>query len=417
MKTANLCKRWMLLLAITQLIGQLIAEERAPEVKLRPVKVRVVDESGVPVIGVRIHRSVWTDAKFPPNADFNTDDRGETTFEVPEQVSILRLWASKQNHVPMFANFDAREMGGDPVPKDYTFTLYRGTVIGGFIRDELGTLIPGAKVEVSINSRDSSGTGIAVVSHWLAEGNDGCISDKNGFWSLHNVPPGSDWEISLRLQHAEHVSDQDWRSLRKGSLYTLAQLRDQTAETVMESGVRVTGTITGPDGQPVPKALVIWGDKPYHNTNQQEVWADAKGHYKLPPLVAGPTMLTVVAEGFAPELKLVELATRDQVENVSLRAGKTVTFRFLDAAGNPIPQVRVNITRWRDKESLFNWRHSNVPYSKIPDQADDQGIYSWTWAPDDEVEYLFGKNGYEMNRDLQFGPGTHELILQEQAAP
>lgn len=383
----------------------------APEIKVRPVRVRVVDESGAPLAGVEIHRSVWTEAKFPPNADFMTGADGWVSFEVPEQVSIFRLWASMKDHVPMFANFDARMLGRDPVPSEHTFKLAKGTTIGGFVVDDIGAPITQARVEVEIQSRDSGGKGEAVVNRWLATGADAIITDEHGFWAVSNVPAGTDWKIGLRATHPEHVSDVDYRGGR-GLPISLAQLRDQSHKLVMERGVKVSGTITSPEGKPVAGALVIWGDTPYHNTNIQEALTDEAGRYHLPPLRAVRTPLTVVAEGHCPVLTEVELSGRTLEKSFLLRPGRTVTFRFVDAAGNPVPKAQVNITKWRERETLFNWRHSNVPYSKIPDRADDAGVYVWKWAPDDVVEFMFSKKGYLTERERVFGPGTHDIVLQ-----
>ncbi len=406
-----------ILIAMAHLLPHPVAAEEVPAAT-RPLTVRVIDESGAPIPGAKIHSGVWTNAKFPPNSDYTTDAQGSTTFQLPAQVRILRLWASAKGRVPMFANFDAGQLGGDPVPKDFTFTLAEGTTIGGFIHDDIGAPILGAKVEVCLDSRENGrgGIGEPVVNKWLAEGDDCCYTDEHGFWALNNVPAGPDWRIGLRLQHPDHVGDQEWRGMQ-GPPFSLQQFRDQTATTVMQTGVRVTGTVTGADGKAVPKALVIWGDKPYHNSNVQEAFADDSGRFRLPPLLPGKTLLTVIAPGHSPLLKEIQLTAKTHTEDLQLQPGKTVTFRFVDAAGKPVPKVLVNITGWRGKETLFNWRHPNVPYSQIPDQANEQGIYTWTWAPDDAVDYLFGKKGSKWTQRPTFAPGEHEVIVTAPAAP
>jgi hypothetical protein len=190
------------------------------------------------------------------------------------------------------------------------------------------------------------------------------------------------------------------------------QLRAQTLAVGMETGVQVSGTIKDPTGKPVSGAMVVWGDRPYHNSNVQEAFTDKDGRYRLPPLTEGNTTLTIVAPGFSPELKPVRLLTPGITADFRLRAGQTTVFRFVDANGKPVPQVTINIARWRDMESLFNWRHPNVPYSKIPDRSDENGRYEWTWAPDDAVEFFFSKEGYlSKGEGLSFGPGTHEVTL------
>ncbi|MBL9132143.1 MAG: carboxypeptidase regulatory-like domain-containing protein [Verrucomicrobiaceae bacterium] len=410
------CLSHAALLAVSLTSASLRAQQTAqPDTKpvpTRQVTVRVVDAAGGFISGARIHRSVWSDSKFPPNADFDTELNGEAVFDVPEDATILRLWASKAEHVPMFANFDARELKEGIIPVEYTFTLVKGTRIGGVVRDEKGAPIAGAKVEVSVDSRDTGGKGEAVVNRWLAEGKASVTTDAQGRWTLTNAPAGDHWEIGVRLRHAGHISDAEWRTTRRGATHTLAQLRALEASFVMESGVRISGTVNGPDGGPVARALVIWGDRPYHNTHEQEVFTNDQGRYELPAQPPGPNLLTIVAQGFAPQLKAVDFSKTGQVEDFQLAKGKTVTFRFVDQDGQPVPKAAVNITGWREHETLFNWRHSNVPYSKIPDRADDNGIYTWTWAPDDPVEYLLGQKGYKEVRGMSFEPGTHTITLR-----
>ena len=59
----------------------------------------------------------------------------------------------------------------------------------------------------------------------------------------------------------------------------------------------------------------------------------------------------------------------------------------------PVPPVGVDIASVA-RESLHNMKTLNVLDTKIPRKADDQGIYEWTWAPDDAVKLRFGKEGY-----------------------
>lgn len=155
----------------------------------------------------------------------------------------------------------------------------------------------------------------------------------------------------------------------------------------------------------------------YHNSNVPEAFADDSARFRLPPLLPGKTLLTVIAPGHSPLLKEIQLTAKTHTEDLQLQPGKTVTFRFVDAAGKPVPKVLVNITGWRGKETLFNWRNPYVPYSQIPDEANDQGIYTWTWTPDDAVDYLFGKKGSKWTQRPTFTPGEHEIIVDAPSVP
>ena len=97
-----------------------------------------------------------------------------------------------------------------------------------------------------------------------------------------------------------------------------------------------------------------------------------------------------------------------------LKPGKTLRLLFVDDSGKPVPEVGVVIAGWRDGKSLYNHKHPNVLGTRIPTKADKNGIYEWSWAPADQVEYAFGKGGY---RDVWNEPYTadgteHEVKLR-----
>ncbi len=56
----------------------------------------------------------------------------------------------------------------------------------------------------------------------------------------------------------------------------------------------------------------------------------------------------------------------------------------------------MGIEGWHGIKSLYNIKHDYyVIDTKIPDKADKNGVYEWTWAPRDQVFYNFWKKGYE----------------------
>ena len=64
-----------------------------------------------------------------------------------------------------------------------------------------------------------------------------------------------------------------------------------------------------------------------------------------------------------------------------------------------MPDVRVYTQSWRGKETLLR-RNSGALKSAIPDKTQN-GVYEWTWAPDDPVTYQF----IPQNTDRQFAKG------------
>ena len=118
----------------------------------RSILIHVVGPDGKPMAGVNIYRSVATRKPVDaPNMDQVTDERGEARFDVPETTYIYRLWARARGHVPLFAHWEEEDDPEETLPREFTFRLERGTVIGGVIRNQAGQPIQGATVEVSLD--------------------------------------------------------------------------------------------------------------------------------------------------------------------------------------------------------------------------------------------------------------------------
>jgi thiol-disulfide isomerase/thioredoxin/uncharacterized GH25 family protein len=99
-----------------------------------------------------------------------------------------------------------------------------------------------------------------------------------------------------------------------------------------------------------------------------------------------------------PESTKVEIAPGMGPFDFRLGTGKELRVRFVDRSGAPVPGVYVMVDRWRGGEALYNVRHPNVLDTRIPNRADDAGIYLWPWAPGDAVTYRFSKGGFAEQR-------------------
>lgn len=390
----------------------------SPQVKAdkpadRVIRVRVAGPDDRPITGARIHAGIWTKEPFKHNWDYVTDARGQAAVALPRTLSILRLWASAEGRVPLFAHWESQEIQADPnaIPGEFVFKLRKGTVIGGLVKNEDGKPIAGARVEVMLARRANQRQRL-LDNTWLAEGDAARITNTQGRWTLNNVPEGEDVELRVRLSHPEYVSDYHWGVMQAAAKVTTAALRAQTAEIVMPRGIRMTGTVTDPKGKPVAGAVVVWGDAPYDMPGSQEVRTDASGVYRFPPLPPMPVAVTVIAQGWAPDLKETQITFDNPPADFRLKPGKRLRLRFVDESGKPVPDVGVRIDGWRRIKSLYNDVHPDVLETKIPDCSDKDGIYEWTWAPDDLVEYSFGKEGYQARgASLKAGGVERKIIL------
>ena len=366
------------------------------------IKIRVVDAHGEPLSGVQIHVSVWThEDNFKTNRDYTSDANGQVEAKLPGTLYILRLWATKHGYVSGFQDWENNPTNKrKPVPDEYTFHLQTGTVMGGIVVDEDGHRVSGATVQVTSNRGGS-----------LAEGSD-LRTDAEGRWKLENVPPGDDLEVRVIASHPDYISLRSHFDMGLEKPVPITELRAQTATIVLKRGVRVTGTITDSAGQPVVGALAIWGDQPYwEHRPQQEVRSDNQGVYQLPPLPPGPMRLTVVAQGWMPETRQIYIATELGPLDFKLKPGKTLRIRLVDIGGAPVGNALFQIESWRGAMSLYNNKHPNVIDSKIPRNSDKDGIYEWTWAPDDPVTFRISANDNSSTPKVDFTADDQEHVF------
>ncbi len=278
------------------------------------------------------------------------------------------------------------------MPAEFTFRLQQGTVIGGTVRNSAGQPIKGVSVDVML-SRGGQVEGRTSPDMWLSEG-ETPITDAEGRWSLDNVPPSLNLDLRLKLSHPEYVSDREWGETQDQQAIDLKALRSRKATIALRGGLMAAGTVTDPDGKPVAGAVVVRGDDPYFEVGSQEVKTDEDGRYQFPPLPAGPLNITVIAQGWMPALRKVAIGPEMKPFDFRLKPGKDLLVRFVDRAGKPIPGVYVGIDKWRGGKSLYNHRHPNVLDTHIPGQADQNGLFRWSWAPDDAVSYFIEKEGF-----------------------
>ncbi len=404
--------------AAAKTTGKTTAAEAAPpagdppaeaEPKQLPTKgsmrVRVVGPDGQPIAGAALFANTsfwdrnakqWDKHWVIKNKYYVTASDGVAEIKLPQLVEDLRLWARKDGYAPMFAIWwPKNEPGLAAIPEEFTYHMQTGTVIGGIVNNDDGQPIEGVAVNVRYdgNGVQSGPTNRARFDAWLTE-NGSVRTDAQGRWTLDNVPAGDAVKVSIKLSHPDYIDDKDWGTLQKEQFVTTQALRAKTAAIVMHRGVSVAGTVTDADGNPIARAVVIRGDRPYWEQGSQEVRTDAEGRYQFPPLPPGPMHVTVVAQGWMPEWTAIQIAGGMAPVDFRLKPGKKLRIRFVDQSGAAVSRVSVGINRWHGTESLYNTVHPNVLPTNIPRMSDGRGVYEWNWAPDSPVEFGFGRVGF-----------------------
>jgi RNA polymerase sigma factor (sigma-70 family) len=388
-----------------------------PAAAARTMRVVVLDPQGKPLVGANVHSGIWTNEKgFKGNYDYTTDAAGAAQVELPKTFTIVRLWAGKKPFVTMYAGWEQNELAsGTRVPAEYTMRLESGTTAGGRVVDEQGRPIAGAKVEVELGGdpRPVHGDGRVGYDVWLANGSDAATTDAEGRWHIDNVPNSPGVELSLLVTHPDHESDERWGQAQKAAGVTTAMLRQGTATLTLKRGIIVRGRVTDPEGKPIQDALVIHGDDPYSASTPSKFPTDADGRFRLPALPPGPTTLTVLARGWAPQLRKITIRAGLPPQDFRLGPGKPIRLRIVDAAGKPVPRAFVSLTGWKGSKSIQSDHNPNQP--RVPDQgilrtANADGVWEWAWAPDDPVKLEIGAKRLAA-AELEVAGGTPERTV------
>ena len=90
------------------------------------------------------------------------------------------------------------------------------------------------------------------------------------------------------------------------------------------------------------------------------VQTDAQGRFRFDSVKLGEYVLTVEAEGYAPQHRHIKAGPQaeSQTEEFRLKAGRRVRGRVVDQAGEPVPGACVVLNRWHvhtDLDGFFHW--------------------------------------------------------------
>jgi len=382
----------------------------------RTIRVIIVDSQAQPLPDAKVHISVWTDDKnYPAKRDWLTDATGVATIELPKSLNILRVWVSKKTYVTLYFGWESEELaGGKWPPAEYMIRMEAGVSAGGRVIDEWGKPIAGARVEVRIDGRGTRPAGAdtrVLHSGGLASGADAAVTDADGRWRIGNVPADAAIPLKVRLNHEDHISDDLWGHTQTASGVTSDRLRNETATLVMKRGVVVRGRVTDPSGAPVKDAIVCFSRDPYAAGRPTEFLTDADGRYRLPALPPRETPLTVIAPGWAPQWRKVNLQADAAVQDFNLEPGQTMRLRITDSEGRPARGASVRLLGWKGGQALHNYRHPDVRNTQIPVGANSDGIWEWAWAPATEpIKLKVGAPGFAA-ADMEIAGGGSEQTV------
>ncbi len=170
--------------------------------------------------------------------------------------------------------------------------------------------------------------------------------------------------------------------------------------TIFKKGLTITGRVNDAQGRPVKGARAvighdIWGDEP------PSARTDQRGEFTLVNCGAGPSIITVQADGFAP--RFVDVRVEEGAAPVVIaltEPGVLVRGRVVDADGKPVEGAFVAADTWRGHRSI-----------RFRVNTDRDGRFQWQSAPKDVVLYGFGKEGYMSSRHVPLTASEREQTI------
>ena len=309
-----------------------------------------------------------------------TDRSGVARYPFPSgsKNAFFSMTIRHSGHVPYYATFDRQSV--DLLPTSKTIQMESGELVGGIIVDAEGNPIGDAKLSIHVPTIDPARE--AHVYDLL-----GVESGPDGRWKLDAAPrPVS--QLYLRVKHDKF----------KDKNFEVKSGLDQ--EYALESGVTIKGTVRSADQTPVANAKIVSG----HDGSSPSAKTNAEGEFEMAGLSSGSMLLTIIADGYAPELKEVELKDGDPARvDWVLQPGLTTRFKFEDPSGKPIKGAGIAADTWRGYRSI-NWRS----------RTNADGFVEWTGAPEDTVIYDSFAQGFRSKRDMPFLPSEepHTVVLE-----
>jgi protocatechuate 3,4-dioxygenase beta subunit len=160
------------------------------------------------------------------------------------------------------------------------------------------------------------------------------FTSEDGSFVLDNVPPG---RLELIVEAPGYV---------EGRVPGLLVEEGKTiggVEVALDTGVRLFGRVTGPDGAAVPGVLVsAEEDRGLVMMTSDRTTTDGAGEYAIEAVEPAEKTFIFRKEGFLTERKTVKLAGREVRLDVRLSRGREVTGTVVDENGVPLAGASVS---------------------------------------------------------------------------
>ena len=351
----------------------------AGKMKLRAV----LADTNEPIEGVSIayrrNRPDGTNEK----GTVTTDKDGMATIDYPPsfKTGYFEITASKPTLAPLYLLWDDKRHPLE-LPSSKELRFEPGTLIGGIVQDESGHPIDGATVEFNGLPTEYEGSNN---SFTMGE----TKTDARGRWHL---------DVAPKNLSGAWVSAKDPR-YQQGAGEIIASLgRDSVM--ILKKGLTVTGRIVDSAGRPVKGARAFIGSDSFDPFTVTGT-TNERGEFTLENCTAGPKIVTVQANNFAPHVRDVRVDARTAPVEIKLtEPGSLLRGKVVDIEGKPVAGAFFGAESWRRRRSIH-----------FTAKTDKDGRIEWRSAPNDVVLYDTGKFGYMSSRHVPLTATGREQVI------
>ncbi|MDB5290052.1 MAG: polymerase sigma factor, sigma-70 family, partial [Phycisphaerales bacterium] len=318
---------------------------------------------------------------------YTSDSRGELLIPLEPGTRTVEFFYRKEKFVEGVLPLGG-EFGAAPLTGTYTLRMKPGVTVGGVVHDETGAPVAGAHLQLSFDITAPD----APTRRGIAYGNAETGSD--GRWTFDGAP-SKPTRVEAYVKHPDFIMDSFSHSLAAGQFDPMFT---KNLVVAIRRGVTVTGTVVDEQGHPIAKAEVT----PKQFGLVCCTTTDAQGRFRLGGVEPGRRQLAAKADGYAPQL--LDVVADKDTRPVEFRLAKGVVLRgrVVDDRGQPVPDVYVNVQKWRGSDAL---RTGIVP----PTGAD--GRFVWNDAPADEVVLVAYHRGFGDPAPISAKAGGAEAVL------
>jgi RNA polymerase sigma factor (sigma-70 family) len=295
--------------------------------------------------------------------NFVTDDKGVCDIPLAADLERLVVGVLTPGWEARFVTWKPAQ--DDPVPAEYTLKVERVTnSIGGWLQDASGKGIENAQVWIQFGNGDYSARETPREQSGVLFPAPVATSDRDGRWSCA-VIPNKESSFTLEARHPNFARTSIASSWPepiepKEEREKVRQLWAGTLITTLGQGLELQGRVTDEAGRPIAGARIE------HKPSEEggvSLRAGADGRFAFSKLNTGEFEIVASAEGFAPEVRKVQIGQQSAPLDIVLKPGALLRLRLVDKNETPVPGATVVLERWGDRSAPAHWRRSGASHS------------------------------------------------------